>query len=226
LATRSVPDCTGSGSPIAFPLSLSARLHLRGAGRSALGSSPVACRAAVFLQVREREREKHARRVRTERFEAVVVVVHALSMPFARRKSIHVRGRFIRTRGYSIRQGQVMSNALAEATEARRLANMLVDQETRRTKDRVRARSNVARSLGTSPGTIENLQRNRLKRIAGWLRDALRARVVRELEAEVTKLQHEIAVLNQTGSDPRGNEMAAVRADLSAVLEVLGRGRN
>ena len=118
-----------------------------------------------------------------------------------------------------------MSNALAEATESRRLANVLVDQEFRRTRDRHLARVNVARSLGTSPGTIENLQRNRLKRIAGWLRDALRARVIRELEAEVVRLQHEIAKLHQTGSDPRDNEMAAVRADLSAVLEVLGRGR-
>lgn len=118
-----------------------------------------------------------------------------------------------------------MSNALAEATEARNLANLLVDQEARRTRDRVRARQNVARSLGTSPGTIENLQRNRLKRIAGWLRDALRTRVIRELEAEVTRLQHEISVLRQTGVDPRSHEMAAVRADLSAVLTVLGRDR-
>ncbi len=118
-----------------------------------------------------------------------------------------------------------MSNALAEATEARHLANILVNQEARRVGDRCRARANVARSLGTAPGTIENLQRNRLKRVSGWLRDALRARVIRELEAEVVKLQHEIAVLHQTGSDPRGDEMAATRADLSAVLAVLGRDR-
>jgi hypothetical protein len=132
------------------------------------------------------------------------------------------RGRNIHKRGYFIHRGAQMSNALAEATEARNLANVLVDQEARRTGDRRRARTNVARSLGTSPGTIENLQRNRLKRIAGWLRDALRARVIRELEAEIVRLQHEIAVLHQTGSDPRGDQMAAARADLSAVLTVLG----
>jgi hypothetical protein len=118
-----------------------------------------------------------------------------------------------------------MSNAMAETTEAKNLANVLVNQEARRTGDRVRARNNVARALGTSPGTIENLQRNRLKRVAGWLRDALRARVIRELEAEIVRLQHEVAILHQIGSDPRGDEMAAVRADLSAVLEVLGRDR-
>jgi phage portal protein BeeE len=118
-----------------------------------------------------------------------------------------------------------MSNALAEATEARQLANLLVDQEHRRVKDRDRARRNVARAIGTSPGTIENLQRNRLKRIAGWLRDALRARVIRELEAEIARLQHELAVHKQIGMDPRGDEAAAVRADLSAILTVLGRDR-
>ena len=116
-----------------------------------------------------------------------------------------------------------MSNALAEATEARDLAIILVNQEAKRCGDRIRARERVARSLGTSPGTIENLQRSRLKRIAGWLRDALRARVIRELEAEVVKLQHEIHTLKQTGRDPRSDEMVAARADLTAVLAVLGR---
>lgn len=118
-----------------------------------------------------------------------------------------------------------MSNALAEASEARNLAGILVDQEHRRTGDRMVARRRVAQAIGVSPGTIENLQRSRLKKISGWLRDALRARVIRELESEIVRLQHEIAVLRQTGVDPRGDEMAAVRADLSAVLAALGRDR-
>jgi hypothetical protein len=118
-----------------------------------------------------------------------------------------------------------MSNAMAEASEARNLANVLVNQEARRCGDRPLARIHVARSLGVSPGTIENLQRNRLKRISGWLRDALRARVIRELEAEIVRLQHELAVHKQTGVDPRSDEATAARADLSAVLEVLGRKR-
>jgi hypothetical protein len=49
--------------------------------------------------------------------------------------------------------------------------------------------------------------------------------VIRELEAEISRLQHELAVHKQTGVDPRSDEAAAVRADLSAVLEVLGRDR-
>ena len=83
----------------------------------------------------------------------------------------------------------------------------------------------VARNVGAAPGTIENLTRGRLKSVAGWLRDALRARVIRELEAEIVRLQHELAVLHQTGVDPRSNEAAAVRADIAAILEALGRRR-
>jgi hypothetical protein len=102
---------------------------------------------------------------------------------------------------------------------------MLVDRETIRTGNKPIARKNVARAIGVSPGTIENLTRARLKRISGWLRDALRARVIRELEAEIVRLQHELAVLRQSGADPRCDEMAAVRADLSAILTVLGKDR-
>lgn len=118
-----------------------------------------------------------------------------------------------------------MSNSRAEASEARNLTMILVNQQAKRSGDRIAARKQVARDIGVSPGTIENLQRNRLKTIAGWLRDALRARVIRELEAEIVRLQHEIAVLRQSGVDPRSDEMAAARADLSAVLEALGRDR-
>lgn len=117
-------------------------------------------------------------------------------------------------------------NALAEATEAQSLAKMLVKAESRRTgHDLSVAQRNVARQVGVSPGTLENLMRARLKRVAGWLRDALRARVIQQLEAEIVRLQHELAVLKQTGVDPRSDEAAAVRADLSAVLVALGRGR-
>jgi hypothetical protein len=118
-----------------------------------------------------------------------------------------------------------MSNALAEVSEAQNLVKILVGQEARRTGDRIRARQNVARALGTAPGTIENIQRSRLTKISGWLRDALRARVIRELESEIARLQHELAVHKQIGVDPRSDEATAVRADLSAVLEVLGRRR-
>jgi hypothetical protein len=132
---------------------------------------------------------------------------------------IQISGYFIRTREFE------MSNAIAEVTEAQELTRILVEQEARRRGTKEKAHVHVARAVGAAPGTVENIMRGRLKRVSGWLRDALRARVIRELEAEVVRLQHEIAVLRQAGVDPRSNEMAAVRADLSAVLAALGLDR-
>lgn len=115
-------------------------------------------------------------------------------------------------------------NALAEATEAQSLAKMLVKAESRRTGDDLAAaQRNVARAVGVAPGTLENLMRARLKRVSGWLRDALRARLIRELESELMRLQHELAVLKQTGADPRSDEAIANRAHMATVLEALGR---
>lgn len=116
-----------------------------------------------------------------------------------------------------------MNDALSEAREAGRLARLLVDQEHRRGNDRICARRNVARAVGASPGTIENLQRDRLKQIAGWLRDALRARVIRELEAEIKRLEHELAIHKQTAMDSHHREAAAINADLSTIRRVLAR---
>lgn len=113
---------------------------------------------------------------------------------------------------------------MAEVAESCGLARLLVDRECKRTKDRTKARKNVARALGVPPGTIENLQRERSKRVDGWLRDALRARVIRELEAEVVRLQHELAILKHANSDVDASQATAARADLSAVMAALGRG--
>jgi hypothetical protein len=118
-----------------------------------------------------------------------------------------------------------MSNALAEVSEAQNLTRILVLQEANRRGTYDDVNVYVGRAVGAAPGTIDNIRRGRLKRIEGWLRDALRARVVRELESEVTRLQHEIAVLKQSGVDPRSNQMSAARADLSAVLSALSRDR-
>lgn len=120
-----------------------------------------------------------------------------------------------------------MSNALAEATEARNVVNMLVSRESLRMRrpDKRAARVQVARAVGVQPGTLENIQRGRLKRISGWLRDALRARIIHELEAELARLQHEINTYKQTGVDPHQDQATALRADMSAILTVLGRSR-
>ncbi len=115
-----------------------------------------------------------------------------------------------------------MSNALAETSEASDLVKMLINFESARC-GKARALKNLARAVGALPGTIENLQRGRSKNVAGWLRDALRLRLIRELEAELVKQYHEQAILNATGADPRSSAASANRADIASLLSALWR---
>lgn len=117
-----------------------------------------------------------------------------------------------------------MSPAGAELLEAELFTRKLVDREALLRGSREKAREWVAQTVGVAPGTIENLDRKRLKRSpGGWLRDALKARVLRGLEGELLRLRHERNILTQTGTDPRSIEVAAVDADIAAVLQALGR---
>lgn len=116
-----------------------------------------------------------------------------------------------------------MSNALAETSEASDLVKMLINFESARSNNKSRALKNVARAVGALPGTIENLQRGRSKNVAGWLRDALRQRLIRELEAELVKQYHEQAILNATSTSLGSSAASANRADIAALLMALGR---
>jgi Tat protein secretion system quality control protein TatD with DNase activity len=84
------------------------------------------------------------------------------------------------------------------------------------------ARKVVAREIGASPSTLENLRNRRVKGIAAHIYDRLKARVVRELEEEVRHLTHELHVLNATGVHPASSEVAEAEADLARVRKVLG----
>lgn len=113
-------------------------------------------------------------------------------------------------------------NSIAETAEACQLVKRLIEYERNRAGSRPRALRNVARFVGALPGTIENLDRGRSKNIAGWLRDALRARLIKELEAELARQYQERDANMAVGTDPRSNAMAANKADIAAILAALG----
>jgi hypothetical protein len=105
---------------------------------------------------------------------------------------------------------------------------------TRRLEDMERGRSRlpaaevrpiVARRVGVAPGTLENIHRGRIKQPRKSLMDALRNALVRELEAEAMRYEHEAQILIQTGSDPRDGEIAEVVAGLATIRETLRRAR-
>jgi enoyl reductase-like protein len=83
----------------------------------------------------------------------------------------------------------------------------------------------VARRVGVAPGTLENIHRKRIKEPRKSLMDKLRAALVRELEAEAMRYEHEAQILIQTGSDPRHGEIAEVVAGLAKIRETLRGAR-
>ncbi len=99
----------------------------------------------------------------------------------------------------------------------------LEDREALRTSRTVEeARPAVARRVGTSPGTLANLRKRRVKSISTFLFRRLRGALIAELENEARRLEHELALLRPAGLDRSDREMAAVVADLSTVRSALG----
>lgn len=76
------------------------------------------------------------------------------------------------------------------------------------------ARTSVAREVRVAPGTLENIRKQRTKGVRGWIAETIRGALLRELEAEMARLQHEYEVLVRTGADPRGDEVAEVQTFL------------
>lgn len=109
-----------------------------------------------------------------------------------------------------------MSTAAATSDRAADWARRLEDRRASRTGCLKAARIALARETGVPAGTFENFRRNRIKQVATWISERLRAAVIRELEAEVRALEHELQILRQTGADPREGEIDAVVAHLEA----------
>ena len=118
-------------------------------------------------------------------------------------------------------EGRLMHSA-AYVETARGWARTLEDREAYRSgSDLDRAREAVARKTDVPKGTLLSLRKNRLKAIGVHWYERLRHGVIRELEAELRHLEHELAILRQTGVDPRSDATAAVVADVSRVRSAL-----
>ena len=102
------------------------------------------------------------------------------------------------------------------------MASRLVVRERQRshldTSTAIRA---VARRLGLSPGSLENLVRGRAKRITLSVAAAVRGAMVRELENEITRLTHELHLVRASGADPRSLETAEIEACLAKAERLL-----
>ena len=84
------------------------------------------------------------------------------------------------------------------------------------------ARTTVSRHTGVSPGTLENLRKNRLKAVSAHVYESLRRGVIRALEAELRHLEHQLHILRQTGAHPASDATSEVLANIALVRAALG----
>lgn len=94
-----------------------------------------------------------------------------------------------------------------------------------RTADRRKA---VARKARTAPGTIQNIQRGRLKVIERWEAN-IRVAFIRLLETEIAKSQHELAVARLSADRVDSPAVVAAETDLERRIReaqaLISRGR-
>ena len=87
-------------------------------------------------------------------------------------------------------------------------AEMLEEWERKRSgQNKIVVRENVARHVGVLPGTLQSLSRRRLKGVKAWVSERIRAAVIRELEREILRLQHELEIARQGGARMDSNEV-------------------
>lgn len=105
---------------------------------------------------------------------------------------------------------------------AREWARDIEDREARRSGSPLHlARVAVARRLGVSPGTLENLRSGRLKQVAAHVFARLRAGLMSEITAEIHALEHKMQIALAAGVDPRSAQMAEVVAALATARAIL-----
>lgn len=122
----------------------------------------------------------------------------------------------------NIMRGMMTLTSDAFLSRAQIWAKRLEDREAaRRGAPVADVRDAVARKIGISPGTLENLRNGRLKSVAAHIFASIRECVVHELTSEVLALEHELQMARACGLDPRGDEVAAVDAAIATALELL-----
>lgn len=109
---------------------------------------------------------------------------------------------------------------------AREWARRLEDREASRSECPIAAaRASVARRVGVSPGTLENLRNGRLKTVAVHIFAGLRAAIERDIQAEIDALENELVAARAAGLELSEAPLRAAEAALGAARQALMRGR-
>jgi hypothetical protein len=83
------------------------------------------------------------------------------------------------------------------------------------------ARRSLSAKLRIGVGTLENIIRGRVKRIDAEIKRRLDELLIRELEAEIGRLTHELEMARQGGAHPACEHVGAIETHLAAARALL-----
>lgn len=116
------------------------------------------------------------------------------------------------------------SDPRVERQEARRLARRLQQNKRAQGYKIEEARRQIAGKLGMGPEAFRNIVIGRVKRIDSWVRGRLQELLVRELEAEIGRLQHELEMARQGGSHLASQHVSEIETYLAKARSLLDGG--
>lgn len=125
-----------------------------------------------------------------------------------------------------MRPGEMDKMSICESfeTNARHWLAFLETSEAKRLGvSRDAARPHLARRLREAPGTLENLDRGRLKGLRAALVEKLRLEFIRSLEREIGKLENELANARAGCGDLDAVEAREVATHLAALRAIVAR---
>lgn len=106
--------------------------------------------------------------------------------------------------------------------DARDLARDLEARDKRRAGGNKReVRGRVASRVGVAPGTLETLQRGRLKRLETWVYARLARAAIDDLEAEIRNHETELARASRCLGGVGTREVGEIRQHLDELREAL-----
>jgi hypothetical protein len=123
-------------------------------------------------------------------------------------------------------EASVVSPQSASAIGVRHIAASLERIERSKGSTVEQARRRIASKVRIGVGSVENIIRDRVKRVDEKIRDRLFALFVREIEAEIARLTHDLEMVRTSGVGLSSQHVGEIEAHLSAVKSLLnGSGR-
>ena len=118
-----------------------------------------------------------------------------------------------------------MNSAASDIEMLNEMARSLERSEARRIGTTLtQARKTVARRVGLTAAAFENFLYQRTKVVPNWVMGRVRAELISVLQLEVQKLEHEIQLHKQIGSDHSDDALNAAETQLEAARKILNGG--